>query len=113
MLQQATITELWTRLAALRTFPEQVASYRQALEAGTPSEGYPDLPEEAHEEWPLLKAAITSPQARCEIVLASSWQEVCPRCYMRLPSVEIQKLRSCGIATAKNCCRKIIIWQGV
>ena len=113
LLQQATFTELWARLAALRTFPEQVASYRQALEEGTPSDGYPDLPREVHEEWPLLAAALTSPQARREIVFTSSSQEVCPRCYIWLPSVEIQKLRSCGVATAKNCCRKIIIWQGV
>ena len=112
LLQQATFTELWTRLAALRTFPEQVASYRQAFEAGTPSDGYPDLPGEAHEEWPFLEAALTSPQVRSEIVFAKSWQEVCPRCYIRLPSVEIQKLRLCGVATAKNCCRKIIIWRG-
>ena len=63
---QATFTELWARLAALRTFPEQVASYRQALEEGTPSDGYPDLPREVHEEWPLLEAALTSPQARRE-----------------------------------------------
>ena len=112
LLQQATFTDLWTRLAALRTFPEQVASYRRALEEGTPSDGYPDLPGEVHEEWPLLKAALTSPQARREIVFTSSSQEICPRCYIWLPSVEIQKLRSCGVATAKNCCRKIIIWQG-
>ena len=112
LLQQATFTELWARLEDLRTFPEQVASYRQALEKGMPSDGYPDLPTEVHEEWPLLEAALTSPQALREIVFTSDSHEVCPRCYIKLPSVEIQKLQSCGIATAKNCCRRIVIWQG-
>ena len=113
LLTQVSFTELWARLAALRTFPEQVASYRQALEEGTPSDGYPDLPREVHEEWPLLAAALTSPQARRRIVFTSGSHEVCPCCYIKLPTVEIQKLRSCGIATAKNCCRRIVIWQGV
>ena len=112
LVQQATFTELWAQLAALRTFPEQVASYQQALEQATPSNGYPDLPREVHEEWPLLEAALTSPQARCRIVFTSGSHEACPCCYIKLPSVEIQKLRSFGIATAKNCCRKIIICQG-
>ena len=113
LLQQATFTELWARLAALRTFREQVASYLQALEEGTPSDGYPDLPRAAHEEWPFLEAALTSLQARRRIAFASGSHEVCPRCYIRLPSVEIQKLQSHNIATAKNCCCRILIWQGV
>ena len=110
--QQASFTELWARLAALRTFPEQVASYRQALEERTPSDGYPDLPTKVHEEWPLLEAALTSPQARRRIIFTSGSHEVCPRCHIKLPSGEIYKLQSFGIATAKNCCRRIVIWQG-
>ena len=113
LLQQATFTELWARLAALHTFPEQVASYRQALEEGTPSDDYPDLSEEVREEWPLLEAALTSPQARRRIVFTSGSHEVCPCCHIRLPSCESYKLRSRGIATAKNCCSRIVIWQRV
>ena len=112
--QQATFPELWARLAALRTFPEQVASYRQALEEGTPSDGYPDLPSEVQEEWPLLEAAIASPQARRRIVICGfkkSSHEYCPWCHIKLPTGEIYKLESRGIATAKNCCRKIVIWH--
>ena len=112
LLQKATFTEVWELLAVLRTFPEQVASYLQALEDGTPSSGYPDLPGELCEEWPRLKAALTSPKARREIVFTSCSHEVCPRCHIKLPSVEINKLKSRNIATAKNCCGKIVIWQG-
>ena len=112
LLQQATFTEMWARLAALRTFREQVASYWQALEDGRPSDGYPDLPSEVQEEWPLLEAALTSPQARRRIIVAKDSREVCPCCYIKLPSGEIYKMQSRGIATAKNCCRRIIIWRG-
>ena len=111
LLQQATFTELWAKLSALRTFPEQVASYRQALEMGVPSDGYPDLPRTVHEEWPLLEAALKSEQARRRIVFTNNSQDICPRCYIRLPSVEIQKLQLYGVATAKNCCGRIVIWQ--
>ena len=112
--QRATFSELWARLAALRTFPEQVASYRQALEEGTPSDGYPDLPREVQEEWPLLEAAITSPQAGRGIVIRSfknGSHKFCPRCHIKLPTGEIHKMESRGIATAKNCCRKIVVWN--
>ena len=110
--QQATFAEVWPQLRALRTFPEQVCTYRQALDDGKPSDGYPDLPKEAHEEWPLLEAALTSSQARGRIIFANGSLEVCPCCHITLPSGEISKLRATGIATAKNCCHKIIIWQG-
>ena len=110
--QRASFAELWARLAAQRTFSEQVASYLQALEEGTPRDGYPDLPKALHEEWPLLEAAFTSPHARRRIVPTGVSLEVCPRCYIRLPSSEMSKLQSIGIATAKNCCRRIVIWHG-
>lgn len=110
--QQATFKELWARLAVLRTIPEQVAAYCQALERGAPSDGYPDLKKEVPDEWPLLKEALDSPEKRSRIVFTNELHKYCPECYTNLPSVELQKLRSCGIATAKNCCRKIVIWQG-
>ena len=56
LLQQTTFTKLWAELGNLRTFPEQVAAYRQALEEGTPSDGYPDLPEEVHEGMAVVRS---------------------------------------------------------
>jgi hypothetical protein len=112
LLQQATFPELWTRLRAVRTFPEQVYSYKQALEDGKPSDGYPDLSAETREEWPMLESALTSPQARSRLLFANGSHETCPRCHIKLPSGEIYKLRATCVATAKNCCRKIVIWQG-
>jgi hypothetical protein len=109
---QATFAELWPKLRVLRTFGEQVRSYRQALEDGKASDGYADLPTEAREEWPVLEAALTSPQARARLLFVNRPLDVCPKCHIRLPSGEVYKLRSTGIATAKNCCRKIVIAQG-
>jgi hypothetical protein len=108
--QQATFPELWVRLRALRTYPEQVRSYMQALEDGKPSGGYPDLPTQAPEEWPVLEDALTSAQSRDRLLFAKGSPEVCPRCHIKLPSGEIGRLQSTGVATAKNCCRKIVIW---
>lgn len=109
--QQEPFTQLWTSITTVRTFPEQLASYRQAFEKGAPSNSYPDLEEKAPEEWPVMRDALTSPKARRRIIFTSGSREVCRRCYIKLPASESHKLRSVGIATAKNCCRKILIWQ--
>jgi hypothetical protein len=108
--QQATFSELWVRLRELRTYPEQMRSYMQALEEGKPSCGYPDLPSQAPEEWPVLEDALTSAQSRGRILFAKGSSEACPQCHIKLPIGEIYRLRSTGVATAKNCCRKIVIW---
>jgi hypothetical protein len=80
----------------------------QALEDGKPSSGYPDLPDQAREEWPVLEDALTSAPARGRLLFAKGSPEACPQCHIRLPSREIYKLRSTGVATT-NCCRKIVI----
>lgn len=112
LLQQEAFPELWARLRNIRTYQEQVHSYLQALDAGKPAPvDYPDLPTEAPEAWPVLEAALTSPQARAKLLVANGLPEACPIHHIRLPSGEIYKLRSTGIAIAKNCCRKIVIWK--
>jgi hypothetical protein len=108
---QATFPELWMRLRGVRTYPEQVRAYLQALAEGKPSTGYPDLPGDAREEWPVLEDALISPQSRDKLLIAYGSLEACPHHHIRLPSVEISKLRSKGIATT-HCCRKIVILKG-
>jgi hypothetical protein len=110
--QQTRFSELWTRLRTLRTYQEQVLSYLQALELGKPSSDYPDLPSEAREEWPVLVDAITSAQSRAKLLFTNGALGVCPRCHIRLPSSEVYKLQSTGIATAKSCCHRIVISSG-
>src|SRR5205823_3641243 len=101
-------SELWPRLRALRTYQEQVLSYMQALKDGEPSDGYRDLPDQAREEWPVLQEALTSTNARGRLLFAEGSPEVCPRCHIKLPSSEIHRLQSIGIATARNCCRRVV-----
>jgi hypothetical protein len=111
--QTVRFEELWLRLQRVRTYPEQVRAYLQALKNGKPAAtDYGDLAHEAHEEWPVLEDAITSKHSRKKILELSHWQESCPRCHILLPASEIFKLQSTCIATAKNCCRRIVIWTG-
>jgi hypothetical protein len=107
--QVAPFAELWTRLGEVLTYQEQVRSYLEALEAGRPSNGYPDLPGAAPEEWPVLEDALTSKHSRRRLVMAKGPLET--HCNIRLPTVAIHKLRSTGIATT-GCCHRILIWPG-
>ena len=110
--QSASFAELWDRVRAVRTFPEQAKTYLRALEAGQPSAGYEDFAREAPDEWPTLEAAIGSNAARDRILVLKRWSEACPRCHMRLPTGQEQSLRAHSVATAKSCCDRIIIWPG-
>jgi hypothetical protein len=113
LLQREDFLELWLRLRDVRTYQEQVRSYLDAVNTGKPSpDAYRDLQKDAGEEWPVLKAALTSSEARRKLLLANGSIDACPVDHIMLPSGELDKLRSIGVATAKNCCRKVIIWQG-
>jgi len=105
-------SELWPRVRDVRTYPEQIKAYLRALDNSKPGEGYGDLPREAHEEWPALEEALTSESARKRILQLQRWQEACPRCYIKLPESEVFKLRSTCVATAKNCCNRVVVWTG-
>ena len=110
--QNVAFEELWTRLGQIRTYPEQVRAYLLALKNGKPATEYGDLAKEAREEWPVLEDALTSESSRKRILELSHWQESCPRCQISLPTSEVFKLQSLCIATAKNCCRRVVIWTG-
>ena len=109
---QTGFPEMWLLLRDLRTFQEQVRAYLEALRTGKPSDDYRDLQKEAREEWPALQAALTSPEARSNLLFANGSGEACPVHHIRLPSGEIYRLHATGIATTKNCCHKILIWKG-
>lgn len=113
LLQQVDFPELWERVRDIRTYQEQVLAYLEALNAGKPSpDAYRDLQESASEEWSVLEAAITSPEARRKLLLVNASIDACPVDHITLPSGEIDKLRLIGVAMAKNCCRKVIILEG-
>lgn len=106
---QMSTQEVWHELLAIRTYPEQVRAYLSALERRTPSDGYPDLPSAARAEWRVLQAAITSSGPQRRIVVTSRADGACPDCNTVLPTSERHKLQSTGIATAVNCCGRVVI----
>jgi hypothetical protein len=112
LIQTIAWADAWELVRAARTFPEQIRSYLSALETGQPSAGYSDLQAAAVEEWPVLENALTSKDARKRILVFDKWSNSCPLHYMTFPTIEISKLRTVGVATAKNCCSRVIIYSG-
>ena len=112
LIQKRGFVETWNEVRTVRTFPEQTRAYVLALKTGRPSMEYGDLPKRVPEEWPVLQDALTSPNSRTRIWLLEEWSTACPRCHITLPIFELSKLRTIGIATAKNCCHRILIYQG-
>jgi hypothetical protein len=110
--QQVAFREMWGRLRVVRTFTEQIQSYRRALMAQTPSSEYPDLPTAAPEEWPVLARAIMTPRVSTNLEFVATITSACPRCSIALPPRERSKLQSIGIATAASCCGCIVIVEG-
>ena len=93
----------------MRTFREQTKAYLTALERKTPSTEYVDLEQAAPTEWPILRAAFESNSARSRILVAQEGTSACPRCHRALPKIEIFKLHTVHIATATNCCGRVIV----
>ena len=105
------LANLWSEVQKIRTFSEQVKEYLVALECSTPSDGYPDLGEEARDEWPSLREAFISQSSRRKILVIRERLDACPHCFIRLPVFERGKLRSIHVATCRSCGR-IIICEG-
>ncbi len=110
--QSATAADVWSRVQEIRTYQEQVRAYLLALKDGKPSSEYGELAKEAVEEWPIMKDALTSAAARNRILEVNRYQEFCPRHQISLPTSEAFKLKTLCVATAKNCCRNVIVWTG-
>jgi len=90
-LQQEDFAALWTRLHEIRTYPEQVCSFLEALKCGKAApDDYPDLPIEAPEEWPALEAALSSPKARTTLLFANGSGEACPVHHISLPAADMK-----------------------
>lgn len=103
------IQDVWGALRDTLTFAEQVRAYLGALEHSTPSDGYPDLPTAVPTEWCVLRDAFTSNGSRRRIIVIGRADDACPDCNTVLPNSERLKLQNIGIATATNCCARVII----
>jgi hypothetical protein len=113
LIQTAEFAEVWERVRTARTFSEQIRAYLSALKTGELAIGYDDLPGAAPEEWPVLEDALSSQDSRSRILVLDEWQNACPRHYRTLPKFEESKLRTIGIATAKNCCQRVLLYPGM
>ena len=112
LVQKVEFAELWERLQTVRTFSELAKSYVSDLVLGQFSSGYLELVREIPEEWEVLREALTSEEARSKVIILDHFVTACPIHNRTLPSGELQKLREKSIATAKSCCRKILICTG-
>jgi hypothetical protein len=110
--QSATATDVWSRVQNIRTYREQACAYLRALNCGKQSSEYGELAKEAVEEWPVMEGAFRSPSARNRILELNGYQDCCPTHQISLPTREAFKLRTLRVATAKNCCRNVIVWTG-
>jgi hypothetical protein len=113
LIQTAGFAEVWERVQTVRTFPEQIQAYLSALKTGQLSTEYADLTRAAPEEWPVLQDALSSPDSRTRILVLDECSNACPRCHITLPRMEVSKLRSVGITTAKNCCHRVLLYSGM
>lgn len=110
--QSRSFEELWTQVQSIRTFPEQVRSYVAALDGKASPADFPDLPGAAEEEWEAMKKALQNNNAARKVLVCEKFPATCPEHHLGIPNCEEQKLHSFGIATAKNCCRRILVWTG-
>jgi len=104
--------EVWAEVQIVRTFAEQIRAYLAALKTGQPSTDYSDLSKAVPEEWPVLRDAITSHNKAERILVLDQWSTACPRHHRTLPGIEVSKLRNVGIATARNCCDRVLVYPG-
>jgi hypothetical protein len=100
---------LWRDVQSIRTVREQVWAYLDDFRAGSVSHLYPDLATACPEEWPTLAEALNSERARQNILVISTGREACPKCNRGLPMAEVHKLRQHDLATARNCCDRVLV----
>jgi hypothetical protein len=112
LIQTTSFAEIWPRVLTVRTFPELARAYALALQTGQSSNGFGELAEAAPKEWPVLKGALSSPDLRNRILVLEKWSKACPRCNRTLPLFEVSNLKTIGVATAKNCCGRILVYAG-
>ncbi len=104
----ASYTDLWREVQSVRTLREQVLSYLDDFADGLASRTYPDIAIACHEEWPVLAEALMSERARRNVLIVAPGRESCPKCSRALPVAEIYKLRQHYVATARNCCGRVL-----
>jgi hypothetical protein len=108
----ATFEDLWASVRSVRTFEEQAESYVAAFNRRNPTTDYVEFESAAPKEWPIMRAAVTDASAQKSIIILHQRMRSCPRCGISLPKAEAEKLRRICVATAINCCKRVLIYPG-
>lgn len=105
----------WAQVGAVRSIPEWSADLVTALKAapldnasGFDNSPFPSL---CPDQWPTLRAALTTERARRGIGFGGRDITACPRCWRALPSGQVQDYRRHHVATASNCCGRVIVFD--
>lgn len=105
-----TFEPAWRLVGATRTWREQTRLYCDVLQGGLPEDaGFEELLAAVPAEAQAMRNALQSEHGRKKIIILDTWQPAC-KCHMQLPKIEQAKLRSHGVASAANCCQKVLLW---
>lgn len=105
---EADFNQMWAEIKDVKTMPEQVQAFLNAIASNSPANDYPDL-RRYREEWLVLERAIESPEDRDEFEVVAKGTTVCPKCYRTLPSAQIENLRTRSLGMAKMCCNRVLL----
>ena len=104
--------ELWDEVVRRRTPGEEVKALRDLAQAGDRealnASAFPNLVSQ-ESEWKIIEGAFGT--ARWDRTVRFVSKPICPKCYSALPSSEVWKMRAYGLATALNCCGRVLLLE--
>ena len=98
----------WMRIRACRSLPEQNKSYLDQLRGRAAIGEYPDLMADP-DLWQILGRGLVAPPGWNLALEARPGYDACPRCNIGLPIAEVRRLHGRYVATARNCCNRIVL----
>jgi hypothetical protein len=109
---EAYVATLWRKVQAVRTYEELVGDYVASLQSGAPLSVGKELEALAPDEWPTLSRAFEGERYRQQVLFVERNISICPRCKTALPSAQARRFRERLVATAVNCCQRVLIFEG-
>jgi hypothetical protein len=109
---EAYVATLWRTVQAVRTYEELVGDYVASLQSGASLSVGKELEALAPDEWPTLSRAFEGERYRQQVLFVERNISICPRCKTALPSAQARRFRDSLVATAVNCCQRVLIFKG-
>ncbi len=105
----------WSHVRAVRSIGEWTADLVQALKgpllADASSFDQAPFRSACPEQWPTLRAALTDVRSRARIRFGGRNLTACPGCWTALPAGQAHDYRKHLVATASNCCGRVIVFD--